>query len=100
MDMNFDMIAMIESIKESFLEESPGRHHPGRLELSVLAYNKFVDDWNNMVRRVGKGKTLSLISEASEAPKGLVVSEMVLYVVDRKDWYFCIGDNRNLRDSQ
>lgn len=100
MDMNFDMIAMIESVKESFLEH-PGRH-PGRLELSVLAYNKFVDDWNNKVRRLGKGKkTLSLISEASEAPKGLVVSEMVLYVVDSKeDWYFSIGASRNLRDSQ
>jgi len=36
MDMNFDMIAMIESIKEPFLEDSPGRH-PGRLELSVFA---------------------------------------------------------------
>lgn len=95
--MHFDILEMIDTVKEAYFEEK--RRRAGRLELSVTAYNKLVDDWNEQVRRSGEGETLRLISDAAEAPKGLEVKELNLYVVDKEDWYFCIGANPNELDN-
>ncbi len=84
----------------SYIEVANDQDHEELvLHRNLINFKNHVFDW-----KAGKLKEHSpeygfITQIPIEAPKGLEVKELNLYVVDKEDWYFCIGANPNELDN-